>query len=106
MMAIVKQQASVTRGYKPKGQRTAPRKLSLWQRINLSVRQGARELREFVTGELVYATMDTVRLLNFLRWELGFRTRARVEPVVHNVEHSAREQDTFNQEQVRLLAKR
>lgn len=105
-MAIAKQQPGVTRGYRTKAQRAMPRKPTMVRRIVMSLRQGARELHEFVTDELVYATIDTVRILNFLRWELGFRTRARVEPVVHELEHFVHDHETLNSEQVRALAKR
>lgn len=111
-MAIAKQPVSVTRGYKSKAKRAQQRKPSLWQRVVMSLRQGARELRAFVADEVIYATMDTARLLNYLRWELGFRTRARVEPVVHDLEHFVHDHElihdvaTFNKEQVRVLAKR
>ena len=31
----------------------------------------AREMREFAADEIVYATMDTIRLVNYLRYEFG-----------------------------------
>jgi hypothetical protein len=111
-MAIAKQPVSVTRGYKAKAKRVVRREPSLWQTVGMSLRQGARELREFVVDEIVYATMDTLRMINYLRWELGFRTRARVEPVVQELEHFVHDHElihdvaTFNKEQVRVMVKR
>ncbi|TAH49561.1 MAG: hypothetical protein EYC68_16745 [Chloroflexota bacterium] len=111
-MAIAQRQAGVTRGYKSKTKRAARCEPSLWQRIVKSLRVSAREMREFVVDEIVYETMDTLRVLDYLRYELGFRTRTRVKPVVHELEQFVYDHElihevgTFSAEQVRVLAKR
>lgn len=111
-MAIAKKQVSVTQGYKPRTRVGTPRKANALQRALTSLGQNAREVCEFITDEIVYATMDTVRVLNYLRYEFGFRARARVEPVVHELEHFVHEYDlvhdvgTYSAEQVGGLAKR
>lgn len=70
-MAIAKQSMGVTVGYKPKVKQVERRKQTLLQRAALSLSANAREIREFVADEIVYATMDTARLLNYLRYEFG-----------------------------------
>ena len=70
-MAIAKQSAGVTIGYKPKVKQVERRKPTLLQRMVVSLIANAREMREFAADEIVYATMDTVRLLNYLRYEFG-----------------------------------
>jgi hypothetical protein len=108
---IAKRQAGVTRGYKAKANRLESGGPSLLQRAVTSLLSGAREIREYVVDEIVYATMDTARLLQYLRYELGFKTRSRVQPVVHELEHFVHDHDlihevgTFSTEQVRVLAK-
>ncbi len=84
-MAIAQRQVSVTRGYKEKAKRVERREPNVLQRVVRSLRTNAREISAYVADEIVYATMDTLRVLNYLRYELGFKTRARVEPVVHEL---------------------
>lgn len=111
-MALAQRQAGVTRGYKVKGKR-AERETPAWiGSVVASVRAGARELRGLFVDEIVYATMDTVRVMNFVRYELGFRTRERVEPIVEDLENFVHEHDlihevgTLQTEQARVLVKR
>lgn len=111
-MAIVKQQVSVTRGYQAKAHQVKEGHPSLLRRALTSLHAGARELRALMVEEIVCATMDTARLLNYLRYELGFRTRTRVQPVRHDLGQFVHEHErmydmgTFNTEKVRVLAKR
>lgn len=111
-MAMAKHNAGVRQGYPTKTKRAVKRAPSVWLRAAASFKQSARALREFGRDELVYATMDTVRLLNSLRYELGFRTRTRVEPMVQELEHFVHDHEllhdvgAFGAEQVRVLAKR
>jgi hypothetical protein len=113
-MAIAQRQVGVTRGYKAKAKakRAERRDSPELAKFLASLRQGARELREFVSDEIVYATMDTLRLMRYVRYELGFRTRARVAPVVQEIEHFVHDHElmhdvgTLGTEQVRVLAKR
>ncbi len=85
-MGIAKQQIGVTRGYKAKTKRSPERAPNASLKILASLRASAREIRAFVAAELVYATMDTARLLNYLTWQFGFRARRRVDPVRHDLE--------------------
>lgn len=71
-MAIAKQTAGVTFGYKPKVKQVERRKPTLLQRIVATCIVNAREMREFVADEIVYETMDTIRLLRYLRYEFGW----------------------------------
>ena len=70
-MAIAKQSAGVTFGYKPKAKRVERRNSTWLQRIVGMCIVNAREMREFVADEIAYETMDTIRLLNYLRYEFG-----------------------------------
>ena len=84
-MAIAKPSAGVTIGYKPKVKQVERRKPTLLQRVVVSLLANAREMREFAADEIVYATMDTVRLLHYLRYEFGWaqgrrRTEGRFAP--------------------------
>jgi|GEM_PF-2800611 hypothetical protein len=90
-MAIAKRSAGVTRGYKVKINRVAKHEPNVWQRGLASLQQGAREIVAFTRDEIVCATIDTLRLLEYLRYELRLGTRTRVKPVV-------RELETFVQE--------
>lgn len=111
-MAIAQRQVGVTRGYRSKAKRAERRYLPQVAKVTASLKQGARELGELVADEIVYATMDTLRLMQYVRYELGFRTRARVEPVVHEIEHFVHDHELMHEvgplttEQVRVLAKR
>lgn len=71
-MAIAKQSAGVTIGYKPKPKQVESRKPTRLQRMAVSVRANAREMSAFAADEIVYAMMDTMRLLKYLRYEFGF----------------------------------
>ena len=77
---------SVTRGYKPQAQRATARTRDATSRARLSWRASARGLAIWARAELVYATIDTLRLLAYLQYELGWRTRTRVEPVMNDWE--------------------
>ncbi|MBI4673866.1 MAG: hypothetical protein HY741_19645 [Chloroflexi bacterium] len=105
-MAIANRTAGVTRGYKPKAKRAAKCEPSVWRRAAASLRQGAREIVAFAQDEIVYATMDTLHLLAYLRYELRIETRTRVEPVVQEWESFVQEHElirdvgTFAVEQV------
>ncbi len=78
-MAIAQKHNGVTRGYKSKTQRVARREPGLRARAWATCRIGARELRALVADEIICATIDTVRVLDFLRVGLGWRTRSHVE---------------------------
>jgi hypothetical protein len=90
-MAIAKRSAGVTRGYKVKTKRAVKREPGVWQRGLVSLQQSAREIVAFTRDEIVCATIDTLRLLEYLRYEWRIGTRARAKPVV-------RELETFVQE--------
>lgn len=114
-MALAQRHVGVTRGYKVKVKRVerAEPETPRWVvRAVVSLRAGARELRELFMDEIVYATIDTLRVMNFVRYELGFRTRARVEPMVQELEQFVAEHDlihevgTLQTEQARILVKR
>lgn len=92
-MAIANRTAGVTRGYKVKAKRAARNEPSGWQRAGTTLRQGAREIVCFAQDEIVYATMDTLRLLEYLRYELRRETRVRVEPVVQEWESFVHEHE-------------
>ncbi len=96
-MAITKQQIGVTRGYKAKTKRVEKHEPSVFQIVLTSLHASAREIRDFVRDEMVYATMDTARVLNYLRYELGFRTRTRVEPLVQEVEQFVHEHELIHE---------
>ena len=70
-MAIAKQSAGVSFGYKPKAKRVERRKPTWLQRMVGTLGANAREMREFAADEIVYETMDTIRLFKYLRYELG-----------------------------------
>lgn len=70
-MAIAKPSSGVTIGYKPKAKRVERRKPTWLQWTAAGVIRNGRELCEFAADEIVYATMDTARLLNYLRYEFG-----------------------------------
>jgi hypothetical protein len=78
-MAVAKQQVGgvqgVRRGYRVNKHRVMPAEVSKVQRLVSTCRSGARELRGFVEDEIVYATMDTLRVLSYLKYELGSRRR-------------------------------
>ncbi len=105
-MAIANRTAGVTRGYKAKAKRAARREPNVWQRAVATWRQGAREIACLAQDEIVYATMDTLCLFEYLRYELRLKTRARVEPVVQEWESFVHEHElirdagTFAVEQV------
>ena len=96
-MAIAKQQIGVTRGYKPKTKRVEKRERSVFHNMLATLRASAREFRAFIADEIVYATMDTARVLNYLQYELGFRTRTRVEPVMHELEQFVHEHELIHE---------
>lgn len=111
-MALAQRQAGVTRGYKVKVKRSERATPARVGGVVAKARAGARELRELFVDEIVYATMDTVRVLNFVRYELGFRTRERVEPIVEDLENFVHDHDlihdvgTLQTEQARVFVKR
>ncbi len=53
--------------------------------------RGARELVALVSNEIVYATMDTLRLMAYLRYLLHLDRRARAAPPVPEWEHLVRD---------------
>ena len=79
-MAIAKQTTGVTIGYKPKAKKGERRKLTLLQRVVVTLIANAREIRAFAADEIVYVTMDTVRLLQYLRYEFGLAGIRRRTP--------------------------
>ncbi len=76
-MAIAKQSAGVTVGYKSKAKRVERRKPTLLQRVIGACIANAREMREFVADEIVCETMDTIRLFKYLRYEFGWKNGRR-----------------------------
>jgi hypothetical protein len=65
-MAIATWEAGVKPGYKTK--RAAKHGLSVWRRTHRIMFSTARELSEFLQDEIVYATIDTLRLLEAVRY--------------------------------------
>ncbi len=98
-MASAKQQVGVRPGYKARERRVRVeerREPSQLQKIVGVVLSNARDVREFVADEIVYATMDTIRLWEWLRYELGFRTTQRVKPMVYELEQFVHERELMN----------
>src|SRR5258708_39001166 len=85
-MAIAQRYAGVRRGYKTKTITAARREPTPLQRVVTSLIGGARELRAFVADELVYETIDTLRVLQYVRYELGFRPQSRSKPTTPEAE--------------------
>lgn len=98
--ATAQHNTGVTRGYQVKAQAQA-NGASWFARALAALRVGARGLRELVEDEIVYATMDTARLLNYARAELR-RSMPRRE--IRVPEHNRNfDVGTFGTEQVRVL---
>ncbi len=92
-MAKAEHSAGVKRGYKPKTKRVTKPKPNASQRVLRAVRQGTREFVEFARDEVVYATIDTAQLLEYLRYALKRETRTRVKPVVQEWEAFVQEHE-------------
>jgi hypothetical protein len=95
-MAIAQRHAGVTRGYKAKPKKAGKPRTVVLVRLMVGIRRGARELAGYVRDEIAYATMDTARLVEYLRAELGLRTRARVLPVAQELENFVHERDLIH----------
>lgn len=100
-MAIAKRNAGVTLGYKTKPKRAAKRGPNVLLRTARMLRQSAYEIVVFAQDEIVYMTMDTLRLLEYLRYELRMETRTRVEPVVQEFESFVHEHELIRHDRVR-----
>lgn len=85
-MAIAKQNLQVTRGYKPKHARALKSGPNGLHRIVRAPRQYAREMIDFGCDEIAHAMIDTLRLLEYLRWTRRREARTRVAPVRHDRE--------------------
>lgn len=69
-MAIAKQAVGVTRGYKSRTQRAAKQRPNVLERAGSSFQQSARALLNLARAEIVYATIDTMRLLEYMQYAL------------------------------------
>lgn len=111
-MAIAQRSVGVRRGYKPKTKSTMRRESLVLRRVAASLLGGARELGSLVADEIIYATMDTLRVMQYVRYELGFRTQGRVASPLREQESLAPqperrfERGAFGTEPIRVLAKR
>lgn len=85
-MAIAKQNLQVTRGYKPKHARAVKTGPNGLQRLVRVPRQYAREMVDFGRDEIAHAMIDTLHLLEYLRWTRRRETQTRVAPVMHDWE--------------------
>lgn len=104
-MALAQRQAGVTQGYKEKAKRVERNEPSFLSRVVKILVSNAREIREFVVDEIVYATIDTIHVARYVKYQLGFRKRIHVEPLVTEREpHYAT--SGLQVEPVRILAKR
>lgn len=108
-MAMAKRNVSVSRGYKPKSARASKRGPNVLSRARVMLRENVREIIEFARDEIVYATMDTLHLFEYVRYTLRRETRSRVAPVVqewetfvHEHEHVS-EVGTFAVEQLSAM---
>ncbi len=104
-MALAQRHAGVTQGYRVKVKRVE-RTEPAWMVVAWgNVKSSARELRELVRDEIAYATMDTMRVLEYLKYELGFRERKKPAPVVRERE-AMYAVETLQAEPVGVMAKR
>jgi hypothetical protein len=97
-MAIARQQVGVRQGYRARERRVIleeRRTLTKLQWIAAGLLSNAREIRDAIADEIVYATMDTVRVLEWLRYEFGFRGVRRGKRAAHGGEQAPQEA-TFN----------
>lgn len=78
-MALAQRHAGVVKGYQAKAKRIEKVEPSFLQVAVKTLVSSAREIREFMVDEIVYETMDTVRLVRYLKYQLGFRPR-RAKP--------------------------
>lgn len=95
-MAIAKRNVSVSRGYKPKTMRAAKRGPNVLARAGMALRQSGREMLDFARDEIAYATLDTMQLLEYLRYALRRETRTRVTPVIQELETLVHEHELTN----------
>ncbi len=70
--------SGVKRGYKPKQKLVKRREFDFVQQSVIILNQFAREALAFLTDEIVYATIDTLRVLRYLRAEFRRAPRKRV----------------------------
>jgi hypothetical protein len=66
---------SVRPGYSPRQARPRRSREAPPSRVNPSLRRVARGIRQTVADEIVYATIDTIRLWRYLRFQMGARSR-------------------------------
>jgi sugar-specific transcriptional regulator TrmB len=96
-MAIAKRNVSVSRGYKPKRARASKRGPNVLSRARMMLRENLREIIEFARDEIVYATVDTLHLFEYVRYALRRETRTRVVPVIHELETFVHEHEMANE---------
>jgi hypothetical protein len=80
-MALAQRQAGVTHGYQEKVKRVQKTEPTLLQLVVKTLLTNARDIREFIADEIVYETLDTLHLLRYIKYQLGFRPRRRGESV-------------------------
>lgn len=97
-MAIAQRTIGVRQGYRKKTTAIARRESTLLQRAVASLLGGAREMRVLLSDEIIYATLDTARFLNYARTELGLARRSGAETVAHDLEHFLVEREASLQE--------
>ena len=96
-MAIAERNVSVSRGYKSKSARAAKRGPNILQRAKVLLRQSAHEIIEFARDEIVYATIDTLHLFEYVHYALRRATRTRVAPVIQDLETFVHEHEMTNE---------
>lgn len=104
-MALAQRQAGVTQGYKEKAKFVERAGPTLLERVAKSLVANAREIRRFAADDIVYATIDTLYVMRYLKSHLGFRKRIHIEPLVTEREPQY-QTGGLQVEPVRLLAKR
>ena len=70
--------SGVKRGYKPKQKSVKRREFDFVQQSAVILNQFARETLAFLADEIVYATIDTLHVLRYLRAEFRRALRKRV----------------------------
>ncbi|HZQ06277.1 MAG TPA: hypothetical protein VFD70_06820 [Anaerolineae bacterium] len=83
--------SGVKRGYKPKQKSVKRHEVTLAQKTLITLNQLARETLAYLADEMVYATIDTVRVLRYIRAEFGRAPRRRSE----SKNHALREYETI-----------
>ena len=75
--------AGVKRGYKPKPKSVKRRRLDMVRQRAFKFNQLARELFAFLGDEIVYATIDTVRVVRYVQSEFRRTPRRPVESKIN-----------------------